>query len=119
MLTYLYALDYEKGDAFQTVAVAALQITDGHVANSSSKMAVVDDTLGSHCMQMNNVRVYVPAEKYNVPALKELAKTKFGNCCNYRLYRRSSTQYSGVLLTRIRVYETLSSRDVQRMRRRA
>lgn len=39
---------------------------------------------------MNNVRVYALAEKYNIPALKELAKTKFQNCkadYSYPLYR--------------------------------
>ncbi len=29
---------------------------------------------------MNNVRVYAIAEKYNIPALKTLAMTKFQNC---------------------------------------
>lgn len=90
MLTYLYTLDYDDEDPPQTVAVAASQNTDGHMTDAISKPEVTDDATTSHCKRMNNVRVYALADKYNIPALKELAKTKFQKSkisCNYSLYR--------------------------------
>ena len=90
MLTYLYTLDYDDEDTSQAVAVAASGNTDGHVADSNSTPEVTDHATTSHCKRMNNIRVYALAEKYNIPALKELAKTKFQNCktaCSYPLYR--------------------------------
>ena len=80
MLTYLYTLDYDDQDASEAVAMIVSQNTDGHVADSSSKPEVVDDAPIVHCKRMNNVRVYALAEKYNIPALKELAKAKFMGC---------------------------------------
>ena len=81
MLTYLYTLDYDDGDAPQAMAVALSRNTDGRVP---------DDATASDCKRMNNVRVYALAEKYNIPALKDLAKTKFikgqgtHKCVHYR-----------------------------------
>lgn len=77
MLTYLYTLDYDEGDAFPAVATAVSQNTDSLVKDPTSKPDVVDDATVSHCKRMNNIRVYALAEKYNIPALKNLAKTKF------------------------------------------
>lgn len=90
MLTYLYTLDYDDADASQVVAVAASQNADSHVADTSAKPEPINDATISHCKRMNNVRVYALAEKYNIPALKELAKTKFEKCkagFSYSLYR--------------------------------
>ena len=90
MLTYLYTLNYDDGDAPQAMAVDVSQDTDGRAPNSNSKPEVVNDATASHCKYMNNVRVYALAEKYNIPALKELAKTKFRKgqvthmCVHYR-----------------------------------
>lgn len=90
MLTYLYTLDYDDGDAPKAMAVAVSQNTDGRVPNPNSRPEVMDDASASHCQRMNNVRVYALAEKYNIPALKDLAKTKFRNsqgthrCVHYR-----------------------------------
>ena len=80
MLTYLYTLDYDDQDASEAVAMEESQNTDGHVTDSSSKPEVVDDATVVHCKRMNNVFVYALAEKYNIPALKELAATKFVGC---------------------------------------
>ena len=77
MLTYLYTVDYDDGDAFQTETVPAIQDTDGVVADPSSEPEAVDDETISHHKRMNNVRVYAIAEKYGIVALKKLAKTKF------------------------------------------
>ena len=113
MLTHLYTLDYDDMDASQAVAVAASQNLDGHVVDLSSKSKVLNDAMTSYCKRMNNVRVYALAEKHNIPALKELAKTKFKKCqiaCNITLsLGRSSTQSSRALLTRIRLYGISSS----------
>ena len=80
MLTYLYTLDYDDQDAPKAVAMMESQNTDGQVADSSSKPDVVDDVTIAQCKRMNNVLVYALAEKYNIPALKEMAKTKFVGC---------------------------------------
>ena len=72
MLTYLYTLDYDDGDALQNEALAASQNANGLVA--------VDDAEMSDCERMNNIGLYALAEKYNISALKELAKTKFESC---------------------------------------
>ena len=80
MLTYLYTLDYDDKDASEAVAMEESQNTDGHLTDSSSKPEVVDDAAVVHCKRMNNVLVYAIAEKYNIPALKELATTKFVGC---------------------------------------
>ena len=79
MLTYLYTLDYDDGDACPAVAVATSQDTSSLVTDPVSKSHGEDDATVSHCKRMNNIRVYALAEKYNIPALKELAKTKFKN----------------------------------------
>lgn len=79
MLTYLYTLDYDDGDAFPAEAVAASEKTEGLVEDLSSEPDVEDDEKVSHCKRMNNIHVYTLAEKYNIPALKGLAKDKFGN----------------------------------------
>ena len=76
MLTYLYTLDYDDQDASESES----QDTEGHLADSSSNSVVVDNTTTLHCKRMNNVLVYALAEKYNIPALKELAATKFVRC---------------------------------------
>ena len=77
MLTYLYTLDYDDGDAFLTVARDESPNTDSPVPDLTPKPDVNDDEMISHCKNMNDIRVYALAEKYNIPALKELAKTKF------------------------------------------
>ena len=77
MLTYLYTLDYDEGDACPAVATAVSQNTDSLVKDPTSQPDVVDDATVSHCKRMNNIRVYALAEKYNILALKQLAKTKF------------------------------------------
>ena len=77
MLTYLYTLDYDDGDAYQAATETASQYTDGLVADSSSELEAVDDETVYHHKRMNNVRVYALAEKYGMPALKKLAETKF------------------------------------------
>ena len=90
ILTYLYTLDYDDADASQAVAVAASQNADSNVLDSSSKPEAIDDATTSHRKRMNNVLIYALADKYNIPALKELAKTKFQNCkagYSYSLYR--------------------------------
>lgn len=79
MLTYLYTLDYDDGDAFPAEAVAASEKTEGLVEDLGSEPDVEDDEKVSHCKRMNNIRVYTLAEKYNIPALKDLAKDKFEN----------------------------------------
>ena len=73
MLTYLYTLDYDEGDHFPAVAMAV------SVEDPTSKPDVVDDTTVCHCKRMSNIRVYAIADKYDLPALKELAKPKFIN----------------------------------------
>ena len=80
MLTYLYTLDYDDQDASEAVAMEESQNTDGHVTDSSSETEVVEDATVVHCKRVNNVLVYALAEKYNIPALKELAVTKFVGC---------------------------------------
>lgn len=77
MLTYLYTLDYDDGDDRPATAVAAIQNTNSLMADPTSKPDVVDDAIASHCKRMNNIHVYVLADKYDIPALRELAKTKF------------------------------------------
>ena len=77
MLTYLYTLNYDDGDIIQAVTVPVSLSTVGVFADSSSEPEEVDDETISHHKRMNNVRVYALAEKYGIPALKELAKTKF------------------------------------------
>lgn len=110
MLTYLYTLDYDDGDGPQAVALAASQNTESLVADSSSKPQAVDDATASHCKRMNNVRVYTLAEKYNIAALKELAKTKFENCKSVCVaLGRKPMQSSTVFL----VYKILSTQDLQ------
>ena len=44
---------------------------------------------------MNNVRVCALAEKYNIPALKDLAKAKFTHCqmANLLVIERSSSNF--------------------------
>lgn len=79
MLTYLYTLDYDDTDDRPATAVAAVQNTDGLMADPTSKPEVVDDAIASHCKRMNNIRVYALADKYDIPALRELAKTKFND----------------------------------------
>ena len=79
MLTYLYTLDYDGGDAFPAVAMAVSQNTDSIGEDPTSKPDVVDDATVCHFKRMNNIHVYAIADKYNMPALKELAKTKFIN----------------------------------------
>ena len=59
------------------VAIAVSQNTFGIVADPTSKLDVVDDAAGTHNKRIDNILVYALAEKYNIPALKELAKTKF------------------------------------------
>ena len=81
MLTYLYTLDYDDGDAFPAVARDETPITDRPVPDSTPKP---DDETISHCKYMNNIRVYALADKYNIPALKELAKIKFKICMKAR-----------------------------------
>ena len=80
MLTYLYTLDYDDQDISDAVAVSKSQDSEGHLAGSSPNSEVVDDATAVHCKRMNNVLVYALAEKYNIPALKELAATKFVGC---------------------------------------
>ena len=80
MLTYFYTLDYDDADTFQSVDEPASQDAGGHILDSSSKPDVVDDAKTSHRKRMNNLRVYALAEKYDIPVLKELAKTKFKLC---------------------------------------
>lgn len=87
-LTYLYTLDLDNEDAFQSVASAASQNTDGFKSDSSSEPAMFGDATAFHCKRMNNVRVYALAEKYNIPTLKQLGLTEFRNCkaaCNFCL----------------------------------
>ena len=80
MLTYLYTLDYDDQDASDAAAMEESQNTGGRDTDSSSKPEVVDDATAVHRKRMNNVLVYALAEKYNMPALKELAATKFVGC---------------------------------------
>ena len=80
MLTYLYTLDYDDQGASEAVAMEESQNADGHVTDSTSKPEVVNDATIVHCKRMNNVLVYALAEKYNIPALKDLAATKFVGC---------------------------------------
>ena len=79
MLTYLYTLDYDDGDACPAVAVAAPQNTYNLSSDPTLEPDVMDDEKVSQSKSMNNIRVYVLAEKYNIPALKELAMSKFEN----------------------------------------
>ncbi len=79
MLTYLYTLDYDDGNPSQAMPLAAPQDLDDLFVELSSKPEAFDDATASHCKRMNNVRVYAIAEKYNIPALKVLAMTKFKN----------------------------------------
>ena len=84
MLTYLYTLDYDDGDASPPVARDESPNTDSPVRDLTPKPAVNDLETVSHCKNMNNIRVYALADKYNIPALKELAKTKFKTCVTAR-----------------------------------
>ena len=49
------------------------------VEDPTSKPDVVDDATVCHCKRMSNIRVYAIADKYDLLALKESAKTKFIN----------------------------------------
>ena len=84
MLTYLYTLDYDDGDALPAVARDGSPNTDSPVLDITPEPDVNDDEMISHCKNMNNIRVYALADKYNIPALKELAKTKFQTCITAR-----------------------------------
>ena len=93
MLTYLYTLDYDDGDACPAVARDGskpdspdLEFPDLDFPEPDSipRPDVNDDEMISHCKNMNNIRVYALADKYNIPALKELAKTKFETCVTAR-----------------------------------
>ena len=77
MLTYLYTLDYDDGDAFPAVARDESSNTDDPVPDSTSKPNVNDAEMISHGKYMNNIYVCALADKYNIPPLKELAKIKF------------------------------------------
>ena len=81
MLTYLYTLDYDDGDAFPVVPRKESPNTDRPVPDLNPKP---DDETISHCKSMNNIRVYALADKYNIPTLKELAKIKFMTCMTVR-----------------------------------
>lgn len=80
MLTYLYTLDYDDEDAFSAVVEATSHNTDGFVLDSASKPNAADNGMASRGKCINNIRVYTLAEKYNIRALKELAKAKFEKC---------------------------------------
>lgn len=71
MLTYIYTRDYDDGDDNLATTTIAAQNTDGLITDP------MEDAKISHRKRMNNIRVYAIAEKYNIPELKELAKTKF------------------------------------------
>ena len=77
MLTYLYTLDYDDSDACPAVAGDESPNTDNPFPDLYPEP---DDETISHCKNMNNIRVYALADKYNIPALKELAKVKFKTC---------------------------------------
>ena len=77
MLTYLYTLDYDDGDASPAVARDESPNTDSPVRDLTPQPAVNDYETVCQCKNMNNIRVYALADKYNIPALKELAKIKF------------------------------------------
>ena len=80
MLTYLYTLDYDDGDAFPAVARDESRDTDGPVPGLTPKPDVNDAKMISHGKSMNNIHVYALVDKYNIPGLIELAKIKFKTC---------------------------------------
>ena len=99
MLTYLYTLDYDDGDAFSAVAEAISQHKDGLVPDPTSKPNVADDEIATHCKRMNNIRVYALAGKYNIQALKELAKAKFKNYMTSRKIPHFSAVINAILVS--------------------
>ena len=84
MLTYLYTLDYDDDDASPAVARDQSPNKGSPVLEITPKPDVNDDDMISHRKNMINIRVYALAEKYNIPALKDLAKTKFETCVTAR-----------------------------------
>ena len=77
MLTYFYTLDYHDEDSFTAVAEPTSQNASGFVPDPTSKQNMANNGIASRGKCMNNIRVYTLAEKYNIQALKELAKAKF------------------------------------------
>jgi len=80
MLRYLYTLKYDDSEGAPTVpdpaATGTATITATDSEDSESKLNINADT--HEYMLMSNVQVYALAEKYDVPALKQLAMAKFG-----------------------------------------
>ena len=90
---YLYTRDYvdsqpnwdeleacsggEKPGNTKASVVAASDTPENEVEVQAMKPAVVDRAEAIQRKLMNNVHVYAIAEKYGIPELKELAKTKF------------------------------------------
>ena len=99
MLIYLYTLDYDDGDASPAVAEAISQNTDGLVPDPTAKPDVADDEMATHCKRMNNIRVYALAGKYNIQALKELAKAKFKNGMTSRPISHFSEVINAILVS--------------------
>ncbi|MCJ1450412.1 hypothetical protein MMC28_000743 [Mycoblastus sanguinarius] len=72
MLTYLYTLDYDDDGEPASLKQYILNGSD-----SLKTTTVPEGGAQRHAKLMNNVAVYAIAEKYDIPELKELAKTKF------------------------------------------
>jgi hypothetical protein len=81
MISYLYTLDYEDEEHFDAKAMdslVGLPVTDEEVEATSvraqKKRRLTEE---SRPALFSSVRVYAIAEKYDIPALKALAKERF------------------------------------------
>lgn len=98
MLKYLYTLDYCDGelmtlepgtnntvDCTTLKKIFALQFDANEMSRPIEE--AIDFGKTTHCKLINNARVYALAEKYNITALMESARIKFGYL-SYKSYIR-------------------------------
>ena len=107
MFCYLYTLDYDDGDSelvapqqaatehhdpkskpTQAVGLALTQPLETQTSDEASNPGPDDKATALHDKVMSNVYVYAIAEKYEILALKELARAKFQtlSCTNEKIF---------------------------------
>ena len=107
MFCYLYTLDYDDGDSelaapqqaatehhdpksnsTQAVGLALTQPSETQPSDEASNPGPDDKATALHDKVMSNAYVYAIAEKYEILALKELAKAKFQtlSCTNEKIF---------------------------------
>ena len=107
MFCYLYTLDYDDGDSelaapqqaatehhdpkskpTQAVGLALTQPSETQTSGEASDPGPDDKATALHDKVMSNVYVYAIAEKYEILALKELARAKFQtlSCINEKIF---------------------------------